>query len=198
MSPHLSHPAALTLVYGVWNDDAHTLPKSHHHFAFARDGNDDATVMFVVKNLNVGWQKEVYLGPSTGQNGFQIGEVTKGKLLLRGQSFYSEDIHRKYAGWKGFWDSSSRFVKNPFDGKSYLWHHESVYSVSNITLKDPETKEVLILSKAGKHNNPDTIEFDARVLQHLEVWILEMLMYRGKLQEENDQAFNDNIIIINN
>ncbi|KAI5477645.1 hypothetical protein MNV49_006031 [Pseudohyphozyma bogoriensis] len=188
MSPKLSGPVAFTLSYGPYKE--HPLPKTHKYYCFTKGTNGDSGVLFVVKGLNEGWQKELYLGEATNQPGLQFGEVTVGKMVLRGRAFYSEDLHPKRKGIRAAF-SDSRLVRNPYNERTYMWHHESSFNVSNITLMDPETKEVFLISKEGKKKH-DNIEMTDQIAQHLEFWMLSMLMYRRKLEMEN-KKFADNV-----
>ncbi|KAI5477640.1 hypothetical protein MNV49_006026 [Pseudohyphozyma bogoriensis] len=181
MSPKLCGPVAFTLSYGPY--EKHSLPKTHTYFCFRQGTSVDSHVLFVVKKLNEGWQKELYLGEAT---------ITPGKLVLRGRAFYSEEMHLKRSnGFKEAF-SASRLVKNPYNEKKYLWHHESLFNVSNITLIDADTREVFLISKEGQKKF-DNIEMTQHVVEHLEFWMLSLLMYRRKLEVEN-KKFRDNAV----
>ncbi|KAL8276441.1 hypothetical protein RQP46_011143 [Phenoliferia psychrophenolica] len=189
MSPTISD-AKLSLKYGGWEDE----PEIKMDPRWTWSGFENAAThqtLYVAKHLKVGWELEVF---RMYPNLHQIGEVTEGKISLRGTKYYSEDL---YSQKKGFWSSmgASKVVKSPVDGKSYVWSHKQVWDTYTMTLVDAETKECIVKTKdLHQKKEPDVLEFSDRGVRMLEFVLLSMLQYRREIYKGNKEfaeAFAD-------
>ncbi|KAK4704047.1 hypothetical protein P7C70_g2164, partial [Phenoliferia sp. Uapishka_3] len=210
MAPTLTNPA-LSLHYGGWEDEPGIAVDSRWRWSGFEDVRTKRT-LYLVKHLREGWELEFYQGvPPSYQ---QIGEVTEGKISLRGRKWYTEQIYSKR---EGFWHKmgDSLVLKSPFDERSYIWSHKQVWDTYTMTviylraqshktdelsstkyqqLTDAETKECIVKTKDKHHKKePDVLEFSDRAARMLEFVLLSMLQYRREIYKGNKE-FADAVV----
>lgn len=168
----------LELHFGVF---PFTLAPEHKSFAFTYT---DGQPLLVLKKLNVGEEYEVFeFNPQ--QQPVQVGEITEGKVSIRGTKHYSETIYTDSHGLRAMFDDTKTAI-SPFDRRQYIWQHSAalISSEYSFVLKDVESKDFLIKAKDNHGKGSDVIEISRTISTNpavLEFWIFSMMHYRMQI-----------------